>query len=86
MRPAFLFFFAFFLTTTISCLAQTYDERVETYIAQYKDWAIEEMHRTGIPASITLGQGIIESNAGLSPLATDANNHFGIKCHKGWNG
>jgi LysM repeat protein len=39
-----------------------------------------------IPASITLAQGIIESNSGLSPLATEANNHFGIKCHKDWEG
>ncbi|MFI5134731.1 MAG: glycoside hydrolase family 73 protein, partial [Chitinophagales bacterium] len=67
--------------------AQNYDPQdVENYIAQYKDLAIEEMHRTGIPASITLGQGIIESGAGKSPLATEANNHFGIKCHDDWNG
>src|SRR5437762_3533363 len=66
--------------------AQTYDEQVDQYIAQYKDIAIEEMQRTGIPASITLAQGIIESSAGQSPLATKANNHFGIKCHEDWDG
>jgi flagellum-specific peptidoglycan hydrolase FlgJ len=44
------------------------------------------MHLTGIPASITLAQGIIESGAGKSPLALDANNHFGIKCHDDWKG
>lgn len=66
--------------------AQTYDENVEAYINQYKDIAIEEMYRTGIPASITLAQGIIETNAGQSPLALEANNHFGIKCHDGWTG
>jgi len=65
---------------------QTYDEQVEQYIAQYKPIAIEEMQRMGIPASITLAQGIIESSAGLSPLATEANNHFGIKCHDDWKG
>ena len=66
--------------------AQSYDEQVEAYINQYKDVAIAEMQRTGIPASITLGQGIIESGAGKSPLATVANNHFGIKCHEDWRG
>ncbi len=57
----------------------------EQYIAKYKDIAIAEMVRTGIPASITLAQGILESDYGGSFLATDANNHFGIKCHD-WEG
>jgi len=56
------------------------------YISQYKDLAISEMKRTGIPASITLAQGIIESDYGRSRLAREANNHFGIKCHKTWTG
>jgi len=56
------------------------------YIAQYKDDAIREMHQSGVPASITLAQGILESGDGNSPLAMYANNHFGIKCHKGWAG
>ena len=56
------------------------------YIAQYKDDAIREMHQSGVPASITLAQGILESGDGNSPLAMYANNHFGIKCHKGWTG
>src|ERR1043165_257482 len=73
------------LNAGIAC-AQTYDELVEQYIAQYKAIAIEEMQRTHIPASITLAQGIIESSAGQSPLAVKANNHFGIKCHEDWNG
>ncbi|MEO5673941.1 MAG: glucosaminidase domain-containing protein [Chitinophagales bacterium] len=78
---------ACFLLLTITAGAQqTYDERVEQYIAQYKPIALEEMQRTGIPASITLAQGIIESSAGQSPLATVANNHFGIKCHNDWGG
>lgn len=78
--------FGIFIFSCSVIFAQTYDELVEAYIDQYKDVAIEEMHRTGIPASITLAQGIIESNAGKSPLATDANNHFGIKCHNDWEG
>jgi len=56
------------------------------YIDQYKDLAISEMHRTGIPASIKLAQAILESNAGQSTLAREANNHFGIKCGSYWNG
>jgi len=56
------------------------------YINKYKDLAISEMKRTGIPASITLAQGMIESDFGRSRLAVEANNHFGIKCHDDWTG
>ena len=56
------------------------------YIHTYKDWAIREMKTYGIPASIKLAQGILESNIGKSRLATKANNHFGIKCHSKWKG
>ena len=56
------------------------------YIDQYKDIAIKEMKRTGIPASITLAQGIVESNSGESNLALNFNNHFGIKCKSDWKG
>ncbi len=55
------------------------------YIDQFKDLAIEQMERYRIPASITLAQGLFESCAGQSRLATVGNNHFGIKCH-GWDG
>ena len=58
----------------------------EEYIQTYKDIAIREMHDYGIPASITLAQGLLESGAGNSALAREAKNHFGIKCHKGWEG
>jgi LysM repeat protein len=58
----------------------------ESYINSFKDLAISEMKRTGIPASITLAQGIIESDMGRSRLATEGNNHFGIKCHDDWKG
>jgi len=57
-----------------------------TYIDTYKDLAISEMARTGVPASITLAQGMVESDYGRSSLARVANNHFGIKCHNDWNG
>lgn len=56
------------------------------YIGQYKDVAIREMYRTGIPASITLAQAILESGGGESELAKQANNHFGIKCDPSWGG
>lgn len=56
------------------------------YINRYKDLAVSEMKRTGVPASITLSQGMIESDYGRSTLARDANNHFGIKCHSDWTG
>ncbi len=56
------------------------------YVEKYKDIAIKEMLENGIPASITLAQGILESDAGNSALAMYANNHFGIKCHKDWSG
>ncbi len=56
------------------------------YIERYKDISMSEMRRTGVPASITLAQGMLESGYGRSRLAVEANNHFGIKCHNGWTG
>ena len=61
-------------------------EMVLAYIENYKSVAKDNMVRTGIPASITLGQAILESGAGTGPLSVQANNHFGIKCHKEWTG
>lgn len=58
----------------------------EAYIKKYSALAVEEMHRSGIPASITLAQGMLESGNGKSTLAVKANNHFGIKCHNDWKG
>ena len=58
----------------------------ERYISRYASIAVNEMYRTGVPASITLAQGIIESASGQSRLAVDGNNHFGIKCHNSWRG
>ncbi len=57
-----------------------------SYIDKYAPVAVSEMHRSGIPASITLAQGLLESSAGNSRLAVEGNNHFGIKCHRTWTG
>lgn len=56
------------------------------YIRAYKDIAVQKMNEYRIPASITLAQGILESGSGKSDLTVNANNHFGIKCHKEWTG
>ena len=61
-------------------------EIVRNYIAAYKEVAIQEMQRTGVPASITLAQGIHETSAGQSDLVRKSNNHFGIKCKGDWTG
>ena len=80
------FFISIALTTALMASAQArWNQTYQQYIDQYKDVAIEQMLRYGIPASITLAQGIFESGAGRSELAVKANNHFGIKCN-GWTG
>ncbi|MCB0442535.1 MAG: glucosaminidase domain-containing protein [Flavobacterium sp.] len=61
-------------------------EVVLKYIDDFKEIAKENMRQHGIPASITLAQGILESGVGQGSLSKRANNHFGIKCHKEWNG
>ena len=58
----------------------------EEYIEQWKSVAVKKMNQHGIPASITLAQGLLESGNGNSELARDANNHFGIKCTPDWTG
>jgi LysM repeat protein len=67
-------------------IAHAQSEATVVYIEQYKKIAVQEMKRTGIPASITLAQGILESNSGESNLAKKFNNHFGIKCKSDWKG
>lgn len=62
------------------------DTRTIAYISQYATVAMDEMKKYKIPASITLAQGILESGNGVSNLALKSNNHFGVKCHKGWKG
>ena len=76
-----LLFFTFL--TAISAYGKSDQEK---YISQYAELAVKEMYRSGVPASITLAQGLLESGNGKSILAVKGNNHFGIKCHKGWTG
>ncbi|MEM9548117.1 MAG: glucosaminidase domain-containing protein [Bacteroidota bacterium] len=80
------FMFAFVFLSIQGLFFIDNKELATTYIHNYKDIAIEEMHRTGIPASIKLAQGLLESDWGRSDLAKSANNHFGIKCGGAWNG
>jgi len=65
---------------------ESYATPTDEYIAIYSDIAQDEMRNYGVPASITLAQGILESGSGKGRLSTEANNHFGIKCHTGWTG
>lgn len=78
LSPIILFF-------SVPCLAQK-PEVISQYIASYQQIAIAEQIRTGIPAAITLAQGIHESGAGQGELALKSNNHFGIKCKSDWTG
>ncbi|MFT3903376.1 MAG: glucosaminidase domain-containing protein [Niabella sp.] len=73
------------LLLTIAGTAQKSDA-IEEYIRTYRLLAIEEMHRTGVPAAIKLAQGIHETMAGQSELVQKSNNHFGIKCKSGYDG
>lgn len=75
---------ALFMSLTASAQMR-WNQAYQEYFNQYKDIAIEQMKRYHIPASITLAQGVFESGAGKSELATRGNNHFGIKCN-GWDG
>jgi len=77
------------LTTTLLALLPCFvfsQDKVSNYISNYQHIAIAEMNRSGIPASITLAQGMFESAYGQSPSAIGYNNHFGIKCKKEWTG
>ena len=66
--------------------SMTNEQRTHWYVNTYSRIAIDEMKKFNIPASITMAQGILESNSGKGSLALKSNNHFGIKCHKGWKG
>jgi LysM repeat protein len=78
--------FLFFALLTLKKSFSQQDPVVIEYINQYKDLAIAEMQRTGIPASIKLAQGIHETSAGTSELVKKSNNHFGLKCKAEWTG
>jgi len=97
MRDIARYFILILIVSLYSCSASRKASRtpvtegsMSSYAVEYLDkygaLAVSEMRRTGIPASITLAQGMLESNYGRSTLATKGNNHFGIKCHSDWNG
>lgn len=71
---------------SMSGITQTIGVETAAYINQFKNIAMQEQIRTGVPAAIKLGQAILESQTGKSRLATEANNHFGIKCKTEWRG
>lgn len=76
----------FLLVASMFLLMSAADTPQQRYIERWAATAVREMYRSGVPASITLAQGILESRSGLSALAAEGNNHFGIKCHKDWKG
>lgn len=81
-----LFLLWFILSFSVGFSQVNTRQTKEQYVEKFKAIAISEMIRTGVPASITLAQGILESSSGNSELSTEAKNHFGIKCHKDWKG
>jgi LysM repeat protein len=87
MRKNRLLFFIFiFLCLGASTFAQKKQKTYQDYISRYHALAQKHQSRYKIPAAITLAQGLLESGAGSSHLAVNANNHFGIKCHSDWKG
>ncbi len=80
MKKIFLIIPVLFLFTAIEAQRITTEE----YIRLYKDFAIREMKRMGVPAAITLAQGLLETESGNSDLVKKSNNHFGIKCKTSW--
>ena len=74
------------LTILPFLLISAADTPQKVYVEKFAAYAVNEMYRSGVPASITLAQGMLESRYGLSRLAVEGNNHFGIKCHTDWKG
>jgi LysM repeat protein len=70
----------------VASLLKAQDISVEEYINTYRNVAVAEMKRSGVPASVTLAQGILETEHGNSELVKKSNNHFGIKCKSDWTG
>ncbi len=79
-------FFTVIILLSSFCINAQSSDVVQEYIHTYKNMAISEMQRTGVPAAIKLAQGIIETEAGQSLLVNKSNNHFGIKCKSTWTG
>ena len=71
---------------SIEVVQLSQEQKAQAYIDKFAPIAQDEMRQYQIPASITLAQGILESGVGFGRLAVEGNNHFGIKCHRGWNG
>ena len=85
MKKIFSTAISLFIFSSVT-LAQSSVMSKQEYIAAYKDFAIQDMIVSGVPASITIAQAILESSSGNSKLAKKGNNHFGIKCHNNWTG
>ena len=83
MRKIIILLIAFFPFCQFTIAQNTYMTPVD-YVAQYKDIAVREMKRMGVPAAISLAQGILETECGNSDLVKKSNNHFGIKCKSTW--
>ena len=86
MKFRYLVTLLFLILALAPLSAQRKNKIYLDYIEQYKSIAIKHQKQYGIPASITLAQGLLESGAGRSELARKSNNHFGIKCHSDWKG
>ena len=82
----YFLFLILLLLLILPPFSSSFAQTPEAYIQKYAEIAQEQMRKYGVPASITLAQGILESGSGKSKLAAEANNHFGIKCHDTWNG
>ncbi len=81
-----LYFLSHFLIVSLIALTQSRNQAYLAYIDQYSQLAIKQQSEHGIPASIVLAQGLLESGAGQSDFAKQSNNHFGIKCNSDWTG
>lgn len=84
MKRSVIPLLAFVCFLQVFCSAS--DSPQQKYVDRWASTAVREMYRSGVPASITLAQGLLESRAGLSSLSSEGNNHFGIKCHSDWKG
>lgn len=79
--------FLFFMSSIIASPKPDFsNQKIAKYIEKYSYYAVKTMHAYNIPASITLAQGMLESDYGNSDLAQSSKNHFGIKCHTQWSG